>query len=40
MLREVRSAPVLEYVLNAAKPHGFGYSRYNYGYGNDPADAG
>ncbi|MGC2210645.1 MAG: polysaccharide biosynthesis tyrosine autokinase [Candidatus Korobacteraceae bacterium] len=40
MLREVRSAPVLEYVLNAAKPHGSGYNRYDYGYGNDPADAG
>ena len=40
MLREVRSAPVLEYVLNAAKPHGFGYDNYSYGYGNDPDDAG
>jgi hypothetical protein len=38
MLREVRSAPVLEYVLNAADSAGSSY--YKYGYGNDPAGAG
>jgi capsular exopolysaccharide synthesis family protein len=40
MLREVRSAPVLEYVLNAAETPGSGYGYYKYGYGNDPAGAG
>jgi capsular exopolysaccharide synthesis family protein len=40
MLREVRSAPVLEYVLNAADHHAFNYGYYKYGYGNDPATAG
>jgi succinoglycan biosynthesis transport protein ExoP len=40
MLREVRSAPVLEYVLNAADSPGSNYGYYKYGYGNDPAGAG
>jgi hypothetical protein len=33
MLHEVRSAPVLEYVLNAAEYPAVDYSYYNYGYG-------
>jgi capsular exopolysaccharide synthesis family protein len=40
MLREVRSAPVLEYVLNAAEYPTAGYSYYKYGYGKIPAGAG
>ena len=40
MLREVRSAPVLEYVLNAATSSRSDYGYYKYGYGNDPAGAG
>lgn len=40
MLREVRSAPVLEYVLNAATSSSSDYGYYKYGYGNDPAGAG
>jgi succinoglycan biosynthesis transport protein ExoP len=40
MLRDVRSAPVLEYVLNAAEHPAFDYGYYKYGYGNDPAGAG
>ena len=40
MLREVRSAPVLEYVLNAADDPAAGYSYYKYGYGKIPAGAG
>jgi polysaccharide biosynthesis transport protein len=39
MLREVRSAPVLEYVLNAAEHPAFNYGYYKYGYGKDPAGA-
>lgn len=37
MLREVRSAPVLEFVLNAAEYPNVGYGYYNYGYGNQSA---
>jgi capsular exopolysaccharide synthesis family protein len=37
MLREVRSAPVLEFVLNAAEYPNVGYGYYNYGYGNHTA---
>jgi polysaccharide biosynthesis transport protein len=33
MLREVRSAPVLEFVLNAAEYPAVDYSNYNYNYG-------
>jgi len=40
MLREVRSAPVLEYVLNAADSSGFDYGYSKYGYGDDSAGAG
>jgi capsular exopolysaccharide synthesis family protein len=40
MLREVRSAPVLEYVLNAAEYSAPGYGYYEYGYAKEPAEAG
>jgi Mrp family chromosome partitioning ATPase len=42
MLRGVRSAPVLEYVLNAAEPSsaGYGYGYYGIGYSKDAAGAG
>jgi hypothetical protein len=33
MLRDVRSAPVLAFVLNAADHNTANYGYYNYGYG-------
>jgi capsular exopolysaccharide synthesis family protein len=39
LLRDVRSAPVLEFVLNAAEYPSADYGYHKYGYGKDPAGA-